>query len=943
MASLFLIFFLGLPSLASVLEGPVLTPDYQQNPRAIEWRRILTKNFEIIFPAGIEEEAQRVSALLEKVYPYVSRSLEVRPPKIPLVLQNQSVQSNGFVTLAPRRSEWFTTPSIDPELTNTEWLKTLAIHEFRHVVQFQKTRRGFNQFLEIFLGEVGQALGLALTLPPWFYEGDAVGLETALTTGGRGRLPLFDRDLRTLLLSGKKWNYDKAHLGSFEDYVPNHYVYGYFYTSWLRNTYGDLFLSRLSNQSSETSWNPLSFYNSVDRLTGETFETFYESVIKDLIKEWEERRQNLELTPTDNITKKRRFGWTNFYYPQGTSDGRILALKRGLSFIDEFVLLTEKGEEEHLLYPGILHAEYPYKVRGDRFAYFEEEFDPRWGYRNFSRLRVFDLKTKSFAIDQRQTKGRLAVLDQEGKKLAYVNWDEAQGQTLVILDEAGTELERVRYPREKVIVSLDWSGVNSLAMAVRDRSDLKSIVKLDLTTKTEEILLNPREQNIGSLAVEEGQLFFEGPESGIDNIYVLSDNRPRQLTTAEFGAYAPELIRGELLYNDYSVDGMNIVRKRNTALFEEKSSGSFYPIYEKFSKSENFSGLQKAQGPAGPYSVERYSQFRHALNFHSWIVLAPPLSNTISFTGISRDILNTFSLMAGTEYNLNEYTLQGFVGATWSYLYPVIDLRAAYGGRRLERELNTKTIQDRWEEGTLELGASVPWRYIHGRFIHQFTTRAFSKLIKVTNNLSQDATELRDSTLFSPGLEFSYTLFQRLARRDLNPAWGLALSGEAQEGKDISGKGQEGAFRSLESRAYLPGLRRHHSFHHQFAYERQLPRSYEYASKILYPRGTKLAFLSEFTKYSGNYLLPLFYPDWNWSRYVYLKRLSLNLFYDELNGRLGSNRYRAASTGWETVLDLNLARIFLPLSVGLRGSYIIQGEGKSQNYELFLSSVVGSF
>ena len=189
LAVIFSLLFFSL-SFATVIEAPAPLVDYQQNPSAMEWSKIDTEHFEIIFPKGIEKQAQRVSHLLETAYPLVSRSLEVYPKKISLILQNQSTVSNGFVTLAPRRSEWYTTPAMDPELTNTEWLKTLAVHEFRHVVQFQKTRQGFNRVLEIWLGEIGQALGIGLTLPPWFLEGDAVGIETALTKGGRGRLPL---------------------------------------------------------------------------------------------------------------------------------------------------------------------------------------------------------------------------------------------------------------------------------------------------------------------------------------------------------------------------------------------------------------------------------------------------------------------------------------------------------------------------------------------------------------------------------------------------------------------------------------------------------------------------------------------------------------------------------------------------------------------------------
>lgn len=937
---LFLIFSQNIFS--SVLEAPPIGADFEQNPSHLEWKHISTPHFDIIFPDGIEIEAQRAAALLEKSYPYVSQSLEVKPPKIPLILQNQSVISNGFVTLAPRRSEFYLTPSIDPELTNTEWLKTLAIHEFRHVVQFEKTKRGFNKALSIVLGQIGEALGLALTLPPWFYEGDAVGIETALTRGGRGRLPLFERDLRTLLLSGKKWNYDKAHLGSYKDYIPNHYVYGYFYTSWLRNQYGDLFLSKLANQSAETSWNPLSFYNSTELLTKERFETFYERVMKDLIQEWSKKADALNPTPNEIKNQKKRFGWTNYQYPQTLSDGKILALKRGQSFINQFVVLDGK-KEKRLFYPGVLQNEYPFKVRGDKLVYFEWEIDPRWGYRDYARLRVYDLKKEKFVLDKRQLKGRLAIPDHEGKNIVYVEWNEKQGQFIVVLDERGKEVKRLAWPREEVITSIDWLTQDELVMITRDYSEHKSIEQVNLITGEKKTLLPQSYTGLGFLAVEDNKIFFESPESGIDNIWMLSDGVPKQITSSRFGAYSPEVANGKLLYNDYSAEGMNVVTKELPLEEEQKSQDNFYPIYEKFSKSENFESFEKENPSNGPYPVKAYSQAGHAFNLHSWVILAPPLSSSLTLVGYSRDVLNKLTLSAGADYNLNEQTLQGFTTATWSHLYPVFDVRAAYGSRRQNVTVDNRSFENKWEEGTFEVGASVPWRLIQGRFIHSFTARAFSRLIKVENKISNDITELRNGALHSPGGELTYSVSQRLAQRDMNPPLGIAISGRAEEGKDITGKDQRGAIQTVDTRLYLPGVWYHHSFYHQFAYERQRDNFYQYSSLVFYPRGTKSVFLQEFTKYSGNYLMPLFYPDWNLSRYLYFRRVALNLFYDELNGRNRNFYYRAASTGWETIFEMNFVRLALPISIGVRGSYVLDGAEKDQNYEIFLASLLGTF
>lgn len=936
------LFFVVLDVRANVIEAPPIAVDFAQNPSHLEWRHIVTEHFDIIFPHDIEDEAQRVAHLLEKAYPYVTRSLETRPPRIPLILQNQSTTSNGFVTLAPRRSEWYVTPAVDPVLTNTEWLKTLSIHEFRHVVQFHKTRQGFNIALEILLGEIGQALGLGLTLPPWFLEGDAVGMETALTKGGRGRLPLFDRDLRTLLLSDKEWNYDKAHLGSYEDYVPNHYVYGYFYTSWLRNEYGDLFLSRLADESAKNSWNPLNFYLTTESLTGESFERFYRNVMRDLVSEWKTRAAELSPTPYEVLSKGKRFGWTNYLYPQLSEEGKIFALKKGLSHIPQFVLINE-SKEKTLFYPSSLQSEYPFKLRKNRFAFFENEMDPRWGYRDYSRLRVYDLNEEKFILDTRKTKGRLAVIDHEGNRVLYVDWKPDQGQNIVVTSLKGKELLRFPFPKKEVITSMDWIDEENIVMIIKDDDDQKSMIRLNLSTWNREVLIPNAVTNLGFLTVNEGEILYESPESGIDNIWLYTENGTRQITSSLYGAYAPVLSGGKLYYNDYSASGMDIVSKSLPFGEEQKSEGSFYPIYEKFAKSENYSEFSSELLDKKTYTSQKYSQPKNAFNLHSWTILAPPLSNTITLVGYSRDILNNFNLTAGAEYHLGERVGQIFVSGLWSHYYPLFDLRAGYGGRREEFTTPEGEKEHRWEEGTIEAGIQVPWKYLQGRFTHQFTVRAFSKIIKVVNKRADDLSDINDGALHSPGAELSYSAFSRMARRDLNPQFGFSLFMKAEEGKDITGTDQAGSLKHLDSRLYLPGLWYHHSFYHQLAYERQRDDLYQYSSLVLYPRGTRSVFLQEFAKYSGNYLLPLFYPDYNLSRYLYFKRISLNLFYDELNGRFSGMSYRAASYGWETIFEMHFLRIFLPFSIGVRGSYVIDGLDKSSNYELFLTTVLGTF
>src|SRR5690606_41616914 len=95
--------------------------------------------------------------------------------------------------LAPRRSEFFTTP---PQRNDfQDWLGQLAVHELRHVVQIDK----LTGYLSApFFEQLAFAI-YGITLPSWFFEGDAVTTETVLSNSGRGRLRSWDLPLPTNL------------------------------------------------------------------------------------------------------------------------------------------------------------------------------------------------------------------------------------------------------------------------------------------------------------------------------------------------------------------------------------------------------------------------------------------------------------------------------------------------------------------------------------------------------------------------------------------------------------------------------------------------------------------------------------------------------------------------------------------------------------------------
>jgi len=187
-----------------------------QNPPGVMWQKIVTPHFRIIFPKDIEADARHVANTLEHIYLPDAKTLQRNAGVWPLILHNQNTESNGFVTLAPRRSEWFNTPPQTGLIGVNPWYHVLAVHEFRHMVQFDATRTGLTKWLYYIMGDAGHLAGAFFSLPAWVWEGDATVNETLLTRGGRGRMPEFTMPIRTLLLNGKRYSYYKMMFGLME-------------------------------------------------------------------------------------------------------------------------------------------------------------------------------------------------------------------------------------------------------------------------------------------------------------------------------------------------------------------------------------------------------------------------------------------------------------------------------------------------------------------------------------------------------------------------------------------------------------------------------------------------------------------------------------------------------------------------------------------------------
>ena len=155
----------------------------------------------------MEKQAQQVASIVYALNRNTVPTIGSVKNKVNIVFHNQTTIFNGYVSLAPFRSEFQLTPDQNSfELGSLPSQEQLAIHEYRHVEQYNNFRVGLSKVFYYVFGESGQEFANSLTVPNWFWEGDAVFQETLVSRQGRGRLPYFFDGYRSMWSANKNYS-----------------------------------------------------------------------------------------------------------------------------------------------------------------------------------------------------------------------------------------------------------------------------------------------------------------------------------------------------------------------------------------------------------------------------------------------------------------------------------------------------------------------------------------------------------------------------------------------------------------------------------------------------------------------------------------------------------------------------------------------------------------
>ncbi|HEY8402418.1 MAG TPA: hypothetical protein VIK89_14215 [Cytophagaceae bacterium] len=824
-----------------------------------------------------------------------------------------------MVIWAPKRSEFFTMPPQDNYAQ--EWLEQLAIHEFRHIVQMDKLNQGITKILGVVLGE--QAVGaVSALLPGWFYEGDAVATETALSHSGRGRLPSFYMPLRAQFLEKKIYSLEKAYFGSYKDFVPNHYVLGYHLMAGIRKNYGAEVLNTSVNYVARNPFPFSPFSRGLKRATGKGQWELYDEVMTELDSVWSLQYKNNSYTPFDIINKEKKVEFTNYKYPQFLNDSTIIAEKAGLGTIQKFIAISKTGEEEVIYTPGFSNN-VTISCKNNKITWWEYNYDIRWQNRVYSDIWVYDILSKKKKRVSTRKHYFSPALSNEADRIAAIHISPINDYTLEILDATtGEVLDKIVTPGNYVLFTPSWSDDDTKVLFVYLTPEGKGIASYDLYHKELSYITSPSAIEIALPVLHKNIIYFQAAYSGIDNIYALDmeSDSIYQVTSARFGAFHPSLSPDgkTLYYTDYTAMGSNVVTApldRAKWIPLQSITINKNPLTEPLVAQE-YGPIDFTQGDKQLYQVTRYRKLPHLFNFHSW---SPVYLSTADYgvnpgvTFLSQNKLSTSVASVGYEYSLNEQA--GRFKASYSYtgFFPMIDLSYSFGDRG---GIYRDSSYFNWRESTFQISTKIPLNLTHGKYLMGVTPNVGVLHLNISHK-SNTPDEFRKGNAYVAYYQLTAYRQIKTAYKDIAPRWAQSITVNYRQ--TLKGNLWYNPQFSAEGKLFVPGVIKHHSTKLTLSHFSQpVSDALNFLPVITFPRGYILQFNNRLYKTAIDYKFPLCYPDWGIRRLMYLPRIKANLFADYAIGYNRENRREYQSVGLEMIAETYLLEFAAPFDLGFR-------------------------
>jgi hypothetical protein len=898
-------------------------------PPSVKWKQINTDTARIIFPDGLDSQAQRIAAVVHYQAAQTPVALGHELHKINIVLQNQTTIANGYVGLGPYRSEFYLNPGLNNfQLGSISWPDQLAIHEYRHVQQFNNFRNGLSNFLYYLFGEEGYAVAVNASIPDWFYEGDAVYNETILSLQGRGRLPLFMNAYPSLWQGGKHYSWMKLRNGSLKDYVPDHYNLGYLLVNYGREKYGLDFWGKVTKDASAFKGLFYPFQKAIQKYAGVSYPVFREQAFE-YYKNRGAAKTGNEAGPAPVFPLNKKVV-TNYLFPYSISADSLLYLKTAYNKRPAFYISDQKGSRA--LRVRDISIEEQFSYRNGKIVYAAYESDPRWSWRDYSVIKLLDVHTGKQKTVTHRTKYFTPDISASGEQIAAVQVAINGKSELHILEAAtGTVKARISSPDIGLFTDPKFLSEDSLVCAVRLRDGKMALAAVSLTTGSVTRLTPPSFNVAGFPNVSDHIIYFTASYGGNDDVFAIKPGDPAiyRITNGPLGNYFVNVGNGKMTWSAFTAEGYQLQQVDEKAVVWTPVPAAIventvlsYPV----SHANEVVPVIPGRLPGRNFQAGKYSAGTNLLNFHSW---RPYYEDPIfTFSLYGENVLNTLQTEIYYLYNQNEKTSAAGLSAVYGKWFPYLSIGTQM---TFARQDSVSHLLRQWNQLDTRIGLSVPLNFTSGQ-TYKSLNIGTNYFLRNEFNTGPNKNVLGVNNFTYLHHFINWVQQVEMARQHIFPRLGYSLSVNHRYAITKT----EGYQFIASAALYLPGILSTHNLVLTGSLQQRDTLRALFGSGFANARGFADYYRtnagSRMWRASANYHLPLLVPDWGFGNILYLQRIRGNLFYD-MQRLFSNNKKQTAdlrSAGAEVYVDTKWWNQY-ELTFGIRISHLLDDDPLARN------------
>jgi hypothetical protein len=879
-------------------------------PPSTKWRQIKTDTARIIFENPVDSQAQNIAAIIHQANRINPNPLGNKVRRINVVLHKNTTLANGYVALGPFRSEYYLIPGSNIfEFGSTPWQQTLAVHEYRHVHQYSNFNKGISRVASFIFGQEGQAALNAISIPDWFFEGDAVHSETIQTYQGRGRAPNFFNGYKALWREGRDYSWMKLRNGSLKDYVPNHYPLGYLLVNYGYEKYGPEFWRKVTADALSLRGFFGFFGGSINRYSGKKWREFRKEALEFYKHEVSTRRDAI----------RGRETVADYLFPQQIGQDSLLYVKSSYRKIPAFYIRDREGE--HRIKLRSITSEDWFSYRNGTIAYTANNTSARWSLVNYSDIVLLDIHTKEEKQITQKGKYFTPDLSLDGDRILAVSFTDSLQSELHVLSRDGNVIRRIKAPANALFVHPRFINNDEYVVALRLGNSTMSMQRGSLSTGTAETVLQAGAATIGYPFVQNNNLYFVSSQSGNDDLYEMDltgrfpVQRIRQLTFSQTGNYFPTVLNDTLTWSQFTSNGYRLQKAALNSIKAIQVSGD--DLHKRMAPFKI--ALQEAPNVLAQnervFETSDYKKSTGLFNLHSW---RPNYTDPeITYSLYSDNILSTFSNELFYRYNINE-TSHGFgLNTFYGGLFPVLNAGVEY---TFDRTIETTSLTYTLNQLEARFGYNIPLNFTGGKMYKNFNIGSNYVYNQITpTEAYRNLLRSRTASYLHHFISYSQQLPR--AVQHIYPKFAYAINLQHRHLLNDAG------FQSLGGVSlYLPSIR-NHSIVLAANIQETDTANITFSNRFANSRGYNDFYFSRMWRLSGNYHMPLVYPDKGIPGIVYFLRVRTNFFYDYAkvysNDKTRSANQR--SVGGEMYFDTKLFNA-LSATIGIRVSHLLDND-----------------